>query len=47
MFLRVGFGHLYCIRTEFNQLEFQEGGETPAAFISKVSSLQHSSERES
>lgn len=32
--------------TEFNQLELGDGGgETPAAFISKVYSLQYSSER--
>lgn len=36
------FAHFYCIVTEFNHLD---GGERPAAFISKVSSLQQSSER--
>lgn len=31
---------LYCMVTEFNQLELGDGGgETPAAFISKVYSL--------
>lgn len=46
MFLGVDLGfvfaHFYCIVTEFNQ---PDGGERPAAFISKVSSLQQSSER--
>lgn len=46
MFLGVdlgfGFVRFYCIVTEFSQLD---RGEGPAAFISKVSSLQQSSER--
>lgn len=46
MFLGVdvgfAFAHFYCMVTEFSQLD---GGERPAAFISKVSSLQQSSER--
>lgn len=37
------FFAIYIVVIEFNQLELGEGGKTPVAFISKVSSLQHSS----